>query len=104
MTPEEEIRRAREAEGLLNAPLFLEARRGLDMQLAALRREVPIHATEMHSRLILMEQLSQRFFSFFEQTVQTGKMARIKLQDDERRRGIVQQGLAIFRRDGRNGL
>lgn len=104
MTPDQELQNAREAEGLLNSPLFVAARLSLETQLAQLRRSVPIHDTGMHTRLILMEQISQRFFSFFEQSVQTGKMAQVRLQDDERRRGLMQQGLAMFQRNGRNGL
>lgn len=104
MTPDQELQRAREAEGILNAPLFVEARKSLESQLAQLRRSVPIHETGMHTRLILMEQLSQRFFAFFEQSVQTGKMVQVKLNDDERRKTLLEQGLAMFARNGRNSL
>jgi hypothetical protein len=104
MTPEQELQRAREAESLLNSPLFVEARQSLERQLAALRRDVNIHSTEMHTRLILMEQLSGRFFSFFEQALQTGKMAQVKLQDEERRRTLQERAVDMFRRQGRNAL
>jgi hypothetical protein len=104
MTPDEELRRAREAESLMNSPLFVEARQSLERQLTSLRRDVNIHATEMHTRLILMEQLSAKFFSFFEQALQTGKMAQVRLQDDARRRTLQERAVDMFRRQGRNAF
>lgn len=104
MSPAEELRKARDAEQVVNAPIFQEARKHLESQLAQLRRDVPIHQTEMHTRLILMEQLSVRFFGYFDQLVQTGKFAQVKLSEEERRRNIFQEGMAAVRRIGRNAL
>lgn len=104
MTRDEELHRAREAEQVISAPIFQEARRNLEGQLAQLRRDVPIHQTDMHTRLILMEQLSHRFFAFFDQAVQTGGFAQVQLADEERRRSLRDQAVAMFSRIGRNAL
>lgn len=104
MTPEEELRRAGEAKQILNSALFLEARKNLEEQLASLRRSVPIRETEMHTRLIIMEQIKENFFGFFDQLAQTGRMAELHLQEKERQRGLLERGLLMFRTAGRNGL
>lgn len=104
MTPEEELRRAGEARQILNSALFIEARKNLEEQLASLRRSVPIRETEMHTRLIIMEQLKESFFGFFEQLAQTGRMAELHLQEKERQRSLLEKGLLMFRTAGRNGL
>lgn len=104
MTPEEAYRRCAEARQITEAPLFLEARKFLDDQLAQLRREVPISQTEMHTRIILMEQIAQKFYGFFELLAQTGKMEAVRLQDEERRRNAIERGLDAFRRVGRSAI
>lgn len=104
MTPEEELRRARDAERLVNDPMFQEGRKYLEAQLSQLRRDVPIHQTEMHTRLILMEQLALRFFGFFDQAIQTGKFAQVRLAEEEKRRSLREQAVAMFSRHGRNAL
>jgi hypothetical protein len=104
MTPEEAYRRSAEAKQIIEAPLFLEARKFLDDQLAQLRRDVPIRETEMHTRIILMEQIAQKFYSFFELLAQTGKMEAVRLADEERRKSVMEQGLALFRRNGRSAI
>lgn len=104
ITPEEALKRSAEARQIIEAPLFLEARKFLDDQLAELRRSVPISQTDMHTRLILMEQLARKFYGFFELLAQTGRMREVDLAEAERRRSLMERGLAIFQRQGRGSL
>ena len=102
--PEEAFRRSAEARQIIESPLFVEARKFLDDQLAELRRSVPISQTDMHTRLILMEQIARKFYGFFELLAQTGQMRQVELADQERRRTLMERGLAVFQRQGRGGL
>lgn len=104
MTPETEIRRAGDARQILDAPIFVEAKKHIEEQLAQVRRSVPIRDTEMHTRLILMEQLWGNLLGYFEQLAQTGKFAEAALVEKERQRGIIERGVAMFRTGGRNAL
>ena len=104
MTLEEELRRAGEARQVLDAPIFQAARQDIEAQLAQLRRTVPIRETEMHTRLILMEQLWSNLLGYFEQIAQTGKMAEIQMEERRKQQSLVEKGLAIFRTGGRNAL
>jgi hypothetical protein len=104
MTPEQERLRAGEARQMIDSTLFQCARQDLEEKLAQLRRTVPISSTEMHTRLILMEQLKEQFFSYFEQIAQTGKLAEIQLEQERQRRSLLEQGIAMFRTSGRNGV
>ena len=104
MTLEEEIRRAGEARQVLDAPMFVAARKDIEAQLAQLRRTVPIRETEMHTRLILMEQLWSNLLGYFEQIAQTGKMAELQIEERRQQQSMLERGLAIFRTGGRNAL
>ncbi len=100
----DELRRAGEARQMLDTPIFVAAKKHIEDQLAYLRRSVPIRETEMHTRLILMEQLWQQLLGYFELLAQTGKMAELRLQDEEKRKNLLEQGIALFRAGGRNAL
>lgn len=102
MTLEQEIQRAGEARQLLDSPLFMAARENLRAQLTERRRIVPMVETQMHTRLILAEQLMGYFFDYFEQIAQTGKLAQMKLEEEAKRRSLMEQGIAMFQRMGRN--
>lgn len=104
MTPDQEMIRANDARAMLNSPLWREAKADLESKLATLRRTVPISSTEMHTRLILMEQIKEQFFGYFEQLAQTGLFAEKILQDEQRRRSLLEQGIAMFRTGGRNSV
>jgi hypothetical protein len=104
VTPEQELQRAREAQRLLDDPLFKAARENLEGQLTQLRRDVPIGQTEMHTRLILMGQIADRFFGYFEQIAQTGLLAQVHLDDLEKRRRTLSQRLQSYAQWGRNAL
>lgn len=104
MTPDEELRRGGEARQMIDSVIFQQARADLEGQLAGLRRAVPIRDQEMHTRLILMEQLSGQFFAYFEQLAQTGRMAEMHLRDQREKQSMLDRGLAIFRTGGRNSI
>jgi hypothetical protein len=102
MSPEEEVIRAGEARQILDMPIFKAARANLETQMAAARRAAPIKDADMHTRLILLEQLTANFFEYFEQIAVTGKMAEITLRQAEERRSFLDHGLALFKARGRN--
>lgn len=104
MTSEQELRRAGDARQVIDSVIFQEAKTSLEDQMAHLRRSVPIGATEMHTRLILMEQIAGQFFGFFEQLAQTGRMAELHLDEQRRQQSLMEKGLAIFRTGGRNAV
>jgi|SRR6185312_9550681 len=104
MTPEQEIHRANSARQLLNDPLFVEARQFVEDQLAHIRRTVPVRETEMHTRVILMGQLADKFFAYFEQIAQTGQMAELRLAEEQQKQSLLEKGIAIFGKMGRNSL
>ena len=89
---------------MLSSQIWQEAKADLDSKLAQLRRTVPISSTEMHTRLILMEQIKEQFFGYFEQLALTGRMAEIQMEQEAKRRGLLEQGIAMFRTGGRNAV
>ena len=101
-TPEQEVARAGEARRLLDSPLFIEMRVRVESTMAAQRRAVPVRDTDMHTRLILMEQLWGNVIDFFEQTAQTGQMAQLQIQQQrsiaERMKQQFANGVREFRR------
>lgn len=102
MTPDEELRRAEGAERLTQDPLFQEARKRVYDDLGELRRRVSLSDDRMHSRLILMEQLAGRFFDYFEEAIQTGKLARKMLDDQRTLAERMKASVVAFQRYGRN--
>jgi hypothetical protein len=98
MTPEEELRRAGEAQQVLGSSVFQEACNRIDEGLAAQRRGVPITATEMHTALILTEQLWSNVRNWIEQVAQTGKFAQIELDRQRTLRQRAEETVRIWRR------
>lgn len=79
-TPQEELIRAGHANEILNSALFVEMREHVESMLKAQRRAVPLTETEMHTRLIITEQLWGNLVEWFEQIVQTGELAAKQIQ------------------------
>lgn len=104
MTPEQEIQRAREAQRWLDDELFKAARGDVYGQLKAARLTASTTDTLLHSKLILMEQMADRFFGYFEQLAQTGKFAQMQLDDIERQRKGLKERLMSYAQWGRNGM
>lgn len=102
--PAEEISRGEAAARIINDPLFQDAKAKVLASLEAGRREVPMHATAMHTRLIEAEQIAHKFFQSFEYAIQTGKMAQAKWAQDEHQRTLRERAVAMFGKMGRNAL
>jgi len=85
-------------------PLFKAAREDVYGQLRAARISAPTTDTLLHSKLILMEQMADRFFGYFTQISQTGQFAQIHLDELEQRRRTLSDRLKSYATWGRNGL
>lgn len=79
---------------ILDSPMFKEARERVEGTIAHHRRRVPLRETEMHTRLILMEQLWMQLVDFLEETAQTGKFADLEIA----RRNAWIERLKVFER------
>lgn len=104
MNLEQELSRAREATRWLEDAFFKAAREDVYAQLKAARSAAPLAATELHSKLILMEQCADRFFGYFDQLAQTGKFAKLELDAQESRFRAAMEHVKSFATFGRNGL
>lgn len=83
-TPEEELIRAGQAREVLDSTVFREACERIEESLAEQRRRVPMRETDMHTRLILTEQLWSNLKDYLEQTAQTGKFAEFEIAKRKR--------------------
>lgn len=83
MSPEEEIVRAGEAKQLLDSRVFIEACQRIEESLAEQRRRVPIRDADMHTRLILTEQLWSNLKDWLQMTADTGRFADFAIQQRE---------------------
>lgn len=89
MSPEEELVRAGEARQLLDNPMFLEASKRITESLAEQRKRVPIRDTDMHTRLIITEQLWGNIQDWLRQTADTGRFAEVTIaQREAAKRGL----------------
>ena len=94
-TPQEEIVRAGQAKEIVNSVLWQDACKHIADNLAAQRQQVPLRETEMHTRLIIAEQVWGKFQDFFQQIIDTGQMAEITLANQ---RSLMQRMAEQFRR------
>lgn len=93
ISPEEELIRAGEARQILESRMFQEACSRVAESLAAQRRQVPLRDTEMHTRLILTEQLWGNLNDWLTQAVETGKFAEFTIKQ---KRDIAARMKAAF--------
>lgn len=96
-----EIDRGAEAQAIFSTPVFIEAREYIESQLKTLRSQVPIRDSEMHTRLILMEQLWHMLLSHLEGAMSNAEFARAQMQQREntfaRMKSAMEMGLrSIF--------
>ncbi len=92
LTPDQEIEREAQARSILESPIWLEACKTVEEGLAANRQSIPWRETEMHTRLIIAEQIYSQIRDHLRMVMQTGEMARLKLRQDEaQRQGILQR-------------
>lgn len=101
-TPQEELRAAGDAQHVLDNPIFQKARDELYEKLRQARKQAPITASDLHAKLIIMEQLADQFFDYFEFVLQSGKMAQAALDQEVAQQSLKDRGLALFRTLGRN--
>lgn len=84
-TPEQEVERARTAQQVLENEIFKEACQRIEEGLAAQRQRVPIRETEMHTRLILMEQIWVQLKDYIQDVAITGRFAQDVIKERETR-------------------
>ncbi len=65
--------------------MWQEAVKHIEQSLAAQRQAVPLRETEMHTRLIIAEQVFVKLQDFFQQIVDTGQMAESTLFEGRQR-------------------
>lgn len=93
MSPEEELVRAGEAKQLLGSRIFLEACRRVEEGLAEQRKRVPVRDTDMHTRLIITEQLWASITDWLKLTAETGRFADFEIKQREAaKRGLFGLG------------
>lgn len=80
---EEKIRRANEAQALLNNPLLKEAFDGVRDGLQRQREAVKLRDTEMHTLLILAEQNLSNLERYLRGLIEAGKMADFNLRQQK---------------------
>jgi hypothetical protein len=83
VAPEEEIVRGGDAAQVLDAKIFVEAKKavldGIHRQMSA----VPLSDQTMHTRLITVLQLWNTLESYLEQVKQTGEIAQFQINQQE---------------------
>lgn len=104
MTPEEEIRQAGAAQRIIEEPLFKKAREDVYAQLRASRIGAATTDTALHSKLILMEQIADRFFGYFDAIAKSGKLAQLNIDEMERHRQGFRERMMAYARFGREGI
>jgi uncharacterized Zn finger protein len=89
MSPEDEVIRAGEARQIIESAIFIEACKRIADSLSEQRRRVPVRDTDMHTRLIITEQLWGNIQDWLRETADTGKFASIQIsQREQARRGL----------------
>ena len=98
-TPEQEISRAGAAERVLATPVFKEACNRIDAELRMMRESVPMKDTDMHTRLIIAEQLWGTLLDHLKAVMVSGDYAReqLKLRESfaERMATAIKHGVRL---------
>lgn len=81
VSPEEESRRGDLAKVVLDNPLFIEACNQLDAELRLLRERVPMSDTDMHTRVILAEQVQAKVLDHLRAVLMSGDAAKLQLRE-----------------------
>ncbi len=77
-TPDQEIREARNADKILNDPVFREAVDGIEKTIIDKMRQVPMADMTTQHELILTLQLLGKLKQHLHSMIETGKMAEIQ--------------------------
>ena len=91
-TLQDEVRRGNEAKMLIDHDLYKEAWQAYADALASKRRQIPMKDHDMHTRLILAEQVMYAVKGWFEDTVMTGKMADVQLKSEAEKKTLWKFG------------
>lgn len=98
-TPQQEISRAGEAERVLATPVFKEACNRIDAELRLMRESVKLSDTDMHTRLIIAEQLWGKLLDHLKAVMLSGDYAReqLKLRENfaDRMAAAIKHGIRI---------
>ncbi|KVU10669.1 hypothetical protein WK62_05235 [Burkholderia ubonensis] len=86
MAPEEEIIRGGQAAQVLDAPIFVEAKKRVLDGIHEQMKRVPMADQTMHTRLVMTLQLWHALESYLEQAKQTGELADFQIRQEEERR------------------
>jgi len=84
-TPEQEVERAMGAQQVLDNEIFKEACIRIEEGLAAQRQRVPMREVDMHTKLIMLEQLWVQLRDYLQQVADTGKFAKDVIEQRESR-------------------
>lgn len=97
--PQTDIARAAEAQAVLTTPVFKEACNRIDAELRMLRESVGMKDTDMHSRLILAEQMWGKLLDHLKSIMVSGNFARerLKLKENfaERMAESIRRGVRL---------
>ncbi len=83
LTPEEEARRGDMAKLVLENPLFIEACNQLDAELRLMRESVPMADRDMHTRIILAEQMQAKILDHLRAVMMSGESSKLQLRERE---------------------
>lgn len=82
MNLERDAKRGADAQFIIGNELYKEAWSAAEEALAQQRRKVALKDTDMHTRLIMAEQVLVSVRRYIEDVVNTGKMAEIQLRQN----------------------
>ena len=98
-THEQELSRAKEAETVLSTPVFKEACNRIDAELRMMREGVHMKDTDMHTRIILAEQMWAKLLDHLKAVMLSGDYAReqLRLRESftERMKAAIQHGIRL---------
>lgn len=88
MGPEEEVIRGGDAAQVLDAPIFVEAKKAIEEGIRRQMAAVPMSDQTMHTRLILALQMWDTLEKYLENVRQTGEIAQLQIaqQDEQKKR------------------
>ncbi len=81
LNPEDEARRGDLAKSVLENPVFVEACNQLDAELRLMRERVPMSDQDMHTRIILAEQMQAKILDHLRAVMMSGDAARLQLRE-----------------------
>lgn len=88
MALEEEVIRGGDAAQVLDAPIFVEAKKAIEEGIRRQMSSVPMSDQTMHTRLILTLQMWDALEKYLENIRQTGQIAQFQInqQEDQKKR------------------